>query len=188
MLIMEAFTFHNDYSHMLKISVNHWVTRPGLETVFETKMVSCRSRDHSETKMSHCLDGRDWSRDHFRDQNGLDSGLKTGIDTKMSHSVCDMLTLPGISTVDHRAKRILVFAKARVYGTFLDKDNGGQLWQNFRRMSYGLSDWIYLWKSVCSGCGTGVASQTCWRGSQQQQSSYQKHIKTMEWNIFVENV
>ena len=40
----------------------------------------------------------------------------------MSHSVCDMLTLPGISTVDHRAKRILVFAKARVYGTFLDKD------------------------------------------------------------------
>ena len=44
-----------------------------------------------------------------------------------SHNVediCDMLTLPGISTVDHRAKRILVFAKARVYGTFLDKDNG----------------------------------------------------------------
>ena len=41
--------------------------------------------------------------------------------------ICDMLTLPGISTVDHRAKRILVFAKARVYGSFLNKDNGGRL-------------------------------------------------------------
>ena len=58
-------------------------------------------------------------------------------------NICDMLTLPGISTVDHRAKRILVFAKARVYGTFLDKDNGG-LMVDFRRMYYGLSDWIYL--------------------------------------------
>ena len=47
-----------------------------------------------------------------------------------SHNVediCDMLTLPGIRAVDHRAKRILVFAKARVYGTFLDKDNGGRV-------------------------------------------------------------
>ena len=47
-----------------------------------------------------------------------------------SHNVediCDMLTLPGISTVDHRAKRILVFAKARVYGTFLDKENSGRV-------------------------------------------------------------
>ena len=60
MLIMEAFTFHNDYSHNVE-------------------------------------------------------------------DICDMLTLPGISTVDHRAKRVLVFAKARVYGTFLDKDNGGRL-------------------------------------------------------------
>ena len=41
--------------------------------------------------------------------------------------ICDMLTLPGISAVDHRAKRILVFAKARVYGTFLDINNGGWL-------------------------------------------------------------
>ena len=60
MVIMEAFTFHNDYSHNVE-------------------------------------------------------------------DICDMLTLPGISTVDHRAKRVLVFAKARVYGTFLDKDNGGRL-------------------------------------------------------------
>ena len=60
MVIMEAFTFHNDYSHNVE-------------------------------------------------------------------DICDMLTLPGISTVDHRAKRILVFAKAWVYGTFLDKDNGGRL-------------------------------------------------------------
>ena len=64
----------------------HWVTRPDLETIFETKMVSNRSRDHFETKMSHYLEWRDWSRDHFRDQNGLDSGLETSIDTKMSHS------------------------------------------------------------------------------------------------------
>ena len=66
--------------------VEHWVTRPDLETIFETKMVSNRSRDHFETKMSHYLEWRDWSRDHFRDQNGLDSGLETSIDTKMSHS------------------------------------------------------------------------------------------------------
>ena len=44
------------------------------------------SRDHFETKMSHYLEWRDRSRDHFRDQNGLDSGLETSIDTKMSHS------------------------------------------------------------------------------------------------------
>ena len=62
MLIMEAFAFHNDYSHNIDCDGIH-----------------------------------------------------------------DMLTLPGISAVDHRAKRILVFAKARVYGTFLDKDNGGWL-------------------------------------------------------------
>ena len=49
-----------------------------------------------------------------------------------SHNVddiCDMLTLPGISAVDHRAKRILVFAEARVYGTILDKDNVGRVRQ-----------------------------------------------------------
>ena len=34
-------------------------------------MVSNRSRDHFETKMSHYLEWQDWSRDHFRDQNGL---------------------------------------------------------------------------------------------------------------------
>ena len=50
----------------------HWVTRPDLETIFETKMVSNRSRDHFETKMSHYLEWRDWS----RDQNGLDSGIE----------------------------------------------------------------------------------------------------------------
>ena len=37
------------------------MTRPDLETIFETKM-------------SHYLEWRDWSRDHFWDQNGLDSG------------------------------------------------------------------------------------------------------------------
>ena len=73
---------------MLHVGWHHWVTRPDLETIFETKMVSNRSRDHFETKMSHYLEWRDWSRDHFRDQNGLDSGLETSIDTKMSHSAC----------------------------------------------------------------------------------------------------
>ena len=62
------------------------MTRPDLETIFETKMVSNRSRDHFETKMSHYLEWRDWFRDHIRDQNGLNSGLETSIDTKMSHS------------------------------------------------------------------------------------------------------
>ena len=68
------------------LGLQHWVTRPDLETIFETKMVSNRSRDHFETKMSHYLEWRDWFRDHIRDQNGLNSGLETSTDTKMSHS------------------------------------------------------------------------------------------------------
>ena len=68
------------------LGLQHWVTRPDLETIFETKMVSNWSRDHFETKMSHYLEWRDWFRDHIRDQNGLNSGLETSIDTKMSHS------------------------------------------------------------------------------------------------------
>ena len=52
------------------------MTRPDLETVFETvfetKMISSQSRDHFETNMSHYLEWRDWS----RDQNGLDSGIE----------------------------------------------------------------------------------------------------------------
>ena len=43
--------------------------------------------------MSHYLEWRDWSRDHFQDQNGLDSGLETSIDTKMSHSVQGILKI-----------------------------------------------------------------------------------------------
>ena len=62
------------------------MTRPDLETIFETKMVSSWSQDYFETKMSHYLEWQDWSRDHFGDHNGLDPGLETGIGTKMSHS------------------------------------------------------------------------------------------------------
>ena len=68
------------------LGLQHWVTRPDLETIFETKMVSKWSRDHFETRMSHYLEWRDWFRDHIRDQNSLNSGLETSIDTKMSHS------------------------------------------------------------------------------------------------------
>ena len=76
--------------------MRHWVTRPDLETIFETKMVSNWSRDHFETKMSHYLEWRDWFRDHIRDQNSLNSGLETSIDTKMSHSGLQII-------LDHRS-------------------------------------------------------------------------------------
>ena len=78
------------------LGLQHWVTRPDLETIFETKMVSKWSRDHFETRMSHYLEWRDWFRDHIRDQNGLNSGLETSIDTKMSHSGLQII-------LDHRS-------------------------------------------------------------------------------------
>ena len=58
----------------------HWVTRPDLETVFETKMVS-RPVWRPFWDQNVTLYG-DWSRDPFWDQNGLETSIKT----KMSHS------------------------------------------------------------------------------------------------------
>ena len=39
-----------------------------------------------DLRRSWLLSDETRSRDHFWDQNGLDSGLETSIDTKMSHS------------------------------------------------------------------------------------------------------
>ena len=98
------------------LGLQHWVTRPDLETIFETKMVSKWSRDHFETRMSHYLEWRDWFRDHIRDQNSLNSGLETSIDTKMSHSGLQIiLDHRSLSSIGQKILMILQFQWDTLY-------------------------------------------------------------------------